>query len=226
MPRTIIFLSVTLALAVLGLGAYLVFTQGPAVAPGSTASTFVLATSTISESTDAYEIDAEYPQFGMAVIDTQIRTAYEEAITEIKAQPVVPHGESVATNSFYGRFDNTYIGSDIISAELILSQYTGGAHPSTIFAGVAFDVDSGKRLELSDALALIGKSIETLSASSSAILARDLGDVFMFPEGANTNPENFSSFVVSRDAVTFIFQQYQVAPYAAGPQRVSFERVR
>ena len=46
----------------------------------------------------------------------------------------------------------------------------------------------------------------------------------MFEEGADTNPENFSSFVISADKVTFIFQQYQVAAYAAGPQEVSFER--
>ncbi|MEN9413065.1 MAG: hypothetical protein RLZZ342_152 [Candidatus Parcubacteria bacterium] len=226
MPRIIILLAVASALALLGIGTYFVFTAGPVAVSVGPTPTFVLATSTISESTDAFDIDAEYPQFGMSAIDTQIRTAYEEAIAELKAQPVVPHGESAAKNSFFGRFDKTYSGPDIISAELILSQYTGGAHPSTIFAGVAFDRTTGKRLELSDALALIGKNITDVSASSTQILTHDLGEGFMFPEGANTNPENFSSFVVSADMVTFIFQQYQVAPYAAGPQRVSFLRVR
>ena len=69
------------------------------------------------------------------------------------------------------------------------------------------------------------RDVAQVSAESSTSLARQLGDMFMFKEGADTNPENYSSFLVSRDAVTFIFQQYQVAAYAAGPQRVSFPRI-
>jgi hypothetical protein len=134
------------------------------------------------------------------------------------------HGESAAKNSFTGRFDNVYLGSDIVSVELILSSYTGGAHPSTIFSGVAYDRTTGKRLELADALKLIGKSVAQVSAESSVSLKGQLRDSFMFKEGADTNPENFSSFLVTKGAVTFVFQQYQVAPYSFGPQRVSFPR--
>jgi hypothetical protein len=214
-----VFLMIIAALALLGVGAYTVLTYAPSGSTGGT-----VATSTIAESTDAYDIDVQYPQFGIPAIDTQIKKAYDDAVAELKAQPTVMHGESAAKNSFTGRFDDVYLGSDIVSVELILSSYTGGAHPSTIFSGVAYDRATGKRLELADALKLIGKSVAQVSAESTASLQRQLGDSFMFKEGADTNPENYSSFLVTKGAVTFVFQQYQVAPYSFGPQRVSFPR--
>lgn len=216
-----VFAMILAALALLGVGAYAVITYAPSTSSSGT----TVATSTISESTEDYDIDVQYPQFGIPAIDTQIKSAYDEAVSELKAQPTVMHGESAAKYSFTGRFDDVYIGPDVISVELVLSSYTGGAHPMTLFSGVAFDRTTGKRLALADALALIGKDVAQVSAESSTSLARQLGDMFMFKEGADTNPENFSSFIVSKDAVTFIFQQYQVAAYAAGPQRVSFPRI-
>ena len=47
----------------------------------------------------------------------------------------------------------------------------------------------------------------------------------LFADGALPKPENYQTFVVGADSVTFIFQEYQVAPYAAGPQEVSLPRV-
>lgn len=221
MGRSVIVL-ILAAIALLGVGAYAVLSYSAA----PSADSIRVATSTIAEDTAAYSIDVQLPQFGIATIDAQIRKAYDDAVSELKAQPQVPHDTELAKNSFYGRFAHPYIGPDIVSVELVLSTYTGGAHPSTIFSGVAFDRANSKRLALQDALALIGKTVAEVSASSTASLAAQLGDSFMFREGADTNPENFSSFTVSKDAVTFIFQQYQVAPYAAGEQRVSFPRVR
>ena len=70
---------------------------------------------------------------------------------------------------------------------------------------------------------MIGMTLEQVSAAATSQLKAKLGDA-MFEEGANTNPENFSSFIISNDKVTFIFQPYQVAAYAAGPQEISVER--
>jgi hypothetical protein len=207
------------------LGAVFVFEPHTAKNVPTPIATLRVATSTIEEHTDAYDIDAQYPQFGAPGIDAQIAADMGGAVDELKAAPTVEHGMSVAKNSFTGRFEDVYIGSDYVSVSLILSQYTGGAHPMTIVSGRAYDRTTGKRLELADVLALTGETVADISASSTAVFAKQFSDAF-FAEGADTNPENYSSFVVSKDAVTFIFQQYQVAPYAYGPQRFTVSRVK
>lgn len=216
--RTSVIGIVVAAIALLGLGAYVVLTY-------EGGSGTAVATSTIAETTDDYEIDVQYPQFGIPAVDAQIKAIYDQAVSELKASPVVMHDMTAATNSFTGRFDKVFSGPDLISAELILSSYTGGAHPSTLFTGVVFD-RSGKRLTLDDALALTGKSLSEVSESARTQLREALGDGFMFTEGADPKPENYSSFVVDSTSVTFIMQQYQVAAYAAGQQYVVVPRVR
>jgi len=178
----------------------------------------------VYDNTDAYTIDAEYPQVGIPIIDAQIAKAVNDALAEFKTLPQNPHDSSTPQNQFTGRFDKVYVGPDVVSAELILEEYTGGAHPNTAFSGVTYDRQSGKLLTLDDALRMTGLTLDQLSAQASAQLQAKLGDSFMFPEGANTNPDNFSSFVVGTSTVTFLFQQYQVAPYVFGEQEISFPK--
>lgn len=195
---------------------------GEPVTPATTDS-FQLTTGKIQEDSETYTVNAQYPQFAISSIDAQIRTAVEDVVAEFKTLPANPPESATPKNEFTGTFDSVYVGSDVVSVKLILSQYTGGAHPMTLFSGVNYDRATGRQLFLEDALALIGKSVAQVSAEATAQLKVKLGDS-MFEEGANSNPENFSSFLISADTVTFIFQQYQVAAYAAGPQEVSFPR--
>jgi len=183
----------------------------------------VEATSTtVHEESDTYRVDMEYPQFGILPIDTDIKSKVDAAIAEFKGLPPNPPDSATPQNSFDGSFDSVYVGPDVVSVRLIFSQYTGGAHPMTILSGLNYD-RAGRQLLQSDAFEMIGMTVEQVSAVATADLNAKLGAA-MFEEGANTNPENFSSFIIFADTVTFIFQPYQVAPYAAGAQEVSFER--
>ncbi len=179
----------------------------------------------VAEEAESYTIQVEYPQFGLESIDKQIRDEIETAVEELKSLPPNPPESAVPKVSLDGMFENVYIGPEIISAKLILSQYTGGAHQMTIISGINFDRMNGRRLLLDDVLPMIGKSVQELSQESTVQLRTKFGND-LFPEGADTNPENFSSFVIAADSVTFIFQPYQVAAYAAGPQEISFARVK
>lgn len=218
-----VFLAALLGVIVIA-GAYFMWMRPPASAENE-AKEPSLSTMTIKESTDSYEIDVEYPQFGIPAIDEQIRNDIDDALAEFKAVPPNPPESATPVNGFDGSYEDVFIGPDIVGAKLVLSQYTGGAHPMTIFSGVNFDRATGKRLGLDDALALIGKSVQEVSEQSTKELKEKLGSD-IFAEGADTNPENYSSFLVSADKVTFIFQAYQVAAYAAGPQQVSFARIK
>lgn len=223
-----------LALLVLGGVIYILFPYlrtGQTVIPlADTPSEAAITTATMHEETDAYLIDVKYPQFGIAVIDADIKSKVDTAVTEFKVVPVNPP-ESLAgqaatpQNEFTGTFEDVYIGPDVVSVKLVLSQYTGGAHPLTLVSGVNYDRATGRQLLQNDAFTMLGMTAEEVSARATAELKAKLGDG-MFEEGTNSNPENFSSFIISADSVTFIFQPYQVAAYAAGPQEVSFDRIK
>jgi Deacetylase PdaC/Protein of unknown function (DUF3298) len=219
-----VFVIGLLGVGVLAVAAYLlVASQIPSPTPGT--ATMVVATSTMQDETPAYSIQVTYPQFGFVAIDAQIKSSLEEALLEFKSLSLAPHDNRMPKSTLEGTFETAYIGPDIVSVVLILTEYTGGAHPGTELRGLNFDRTSGRRLSTEDALALVGKSLEDVSAETITQLRERLGEDFS-PEGAAAHQENFNTFAVSKDSVTFIMQEYQVAAYAAGPQRVSFIRVK
>src|SRR3989344_8682387 len=217
-------LTVVVAVIVLG-GAYFFATLylQPASPQSSEQGSIEVTTARVQEDSATYTIDVSYPQFGIPAIDAQIKKTIDDTVAEFKTSSPNPSDPAMPKYSFDGSFDSVYVGPDVVSVKLILSQYTGGAHPLTLISGLNYDRATGEQLLQSDAFAMLGMTIGEISAAATAELKAKLGDT-MFEEGADTNPENFSSFVISEDSITFIFQQYQVAAYAAGPQEVSFER--
>lgn len=197
----------------------------PGSAPSSNASGGIAMTmQSVYEYTDTYSINAQYPQFGIPAVDALLKQTVEEAVANFKTYPANPPESAVTQNEFIGVIGSTYVGADVVSVQLIFSEYTGGAHPNATFLAITVDRKAGKELTLDDALAMTGLTLEQVAAESLKQLKATLGEGVMFEEGAAPKPENYSTFVVSADKVTFIFQNYQVAAYAAGPQEVSFGR--
>lgn len=209
------------------LGVYFFFMRSKEVAPSleveQKQEEVQVTRENIKEETETHIVDVVYPQFGIVAIDTHIEQLVKSSVAEFRMLPSNPPESAVPKHSMDGLYDSVYIGSDVISFRMVLSQYTGGAHPLTLISGMNYDRATGRQLLQQDAFAMIGKTVEEVSAAATAELKSKLGDA-MFEEGANSNPENFSSFVISENKVTFIFQQYQVAAYAAGVQEVSFSR--
>jgi hypothetical protein len=230
MNRTIGYV---LALVVLiGLG-FAIYTYAPKASPLSTAN----ITETESDGTDTnvgvvygesdtYRIEVHYPQFGVPLVDAKIQTVVDNAVAAFKSYPANPADSSLPKNEFTGSFNSTYVGADVVSVALSFSEYTGGAHPNTVIIGVNVDPKTGVELTLDDALGMIGKTLPEVSSESLVQLKAKIGDELIFPEGAEPKPENYSTFLVSADKVTFIFNSYQVAPYASGQQSVEFARVK
>ncbi len=178
----------------------------------------------VREETDQYSINAQYPQFGLPVADRRIKKTVEDAISSFKANASQAGGGPVQYD-FTSLFDSLYAGEDFVSVELVISEYLGGAHPGAQFIGFTFDGETGEELSLNDVLALTGLSLEQVAEAARRELSEKLGEAF-FEEGAAASSENYGTFVVDADSVTFVFQEYQVAPYAAGPQKISFDRVQ
>lgn len=211
--------AVVLALA-LGVG-YLVF-YGDAMQRAGEAQAGM---ETIREDSESFTVGASYPQTGITAIDADIEATVRAAVEQFKTYPANPVDSSVPQNEFLGTFDSVYIGPDVVSAELVFSEYTGGAHPNAAIVGLNYDAATAKKLTLDDALGMIGLSLEQVAAEADAKFKAELAEAY-FPEGAEPAAENYSVFIVDADSVTFIFQNYQVGPYAAGPQEISFSRAK
>ena len=212
------------------LGIYLMEQQGNLSAHGgaqatSTQDTASTTTKSIKEDTSTYTIDATYPITGVASADAEIKSVIDAAIAEFKTYPPNPPDSAVPQNQFNADPSGMYIGPDLVSVALEISEYTGGAHPNTVINAINVNRQSGKTLTLSDALSLTGLSLAQVASSSLAQLHAKLGDA-VFEDGVTPKPENYQTFLINKDSVTFVFQQYQAAAYAAGIQYISFPRVK
>ena len=228
MNRTIGYV---LALVVLVGLAYAIYTYVPKAPPLQAVNTgeqkqdgTELKVETVSEDTEAYLIDVRYPQFGIPLVDAKIKAVVDNAVAAFKSYPANPPDSAVPKNEFTGSFNSTYVGADVVSVALSISEYTGGAHPNTVIIGVNVDRKTGKDVTLDDALLMIEKTLPEVSGESLVQLKAVLGEDMIFPEGAEPKPDNYNTFTVSKDKVTFIFNNYQVAPYSAGPQSAEFAR--
>ena len=226
------FLAVVVMLVLLG--AYLLWsthrasqTQNTETSPAPSPASSSVHTRTIEEEERGYTVDAKYPQFGTSSIDAQIKTTVQDAIAEFKkfgtdTPPFPDHPE--VKNTFTAEFDSAYVGKDVVSVRLTISEYTGGAHGNMSSIGMNFDRVNGKRLTLDSALKLIGKTLPQLSQAASAELKQRLGDAFILPGGASAKPGNFDAFLITADDVIFIFQEYQVAAFVEGQTQISYPR--
>lgn len=210
--------------------AYVVLTkyQGPTSAGDAATSTptseLEITTASEREETDTYTLDAKYPQFGVERIDAEIERLVGLLVATFK-KDVADAGPSLSIPyDFQSDFESVYVGADIVSAKIVTSTYTGGAHGIVIVNGLNFDRNTGELLTLDDALAMTGLTLAQISEKAKSELQKKLGADIIAPEGAGPDPNNFGAFIIDKDKVTFIFQVYQVAPYAAGPQEVSFDR--
>jgi hypothetical protein len=181
---------------------------------------------TIKEETDRYAINLSYPQTGIAAADTQIKKMVDAEVSDIKKWSNDAKGAPPSAAGKYtldGGFDTSLAGPDIVSIRQSVATYTGGAHGAHHVIGLNYD-KNGKALTLDDALAMTKLTLSQLSTQVTQELKAKLGRDFLFPEGAAPDRKNFETFLISPDKVTFVFQEYQVAPYVAGMQQVSVPR--
>jgi hypothetical protein len=112
-------------------------------------------------------------------------------------------------------------GHDILSVAFFVSQYLGGAHPGDHHDVINYDLTQAKVLGLedlfkpgSDYLGVIaGYSIQELKKNQEILFSN-------FEAGASPEPENYAAWSITPKGLLVIFEEYQVAPYAAGPQYV------
>lgn len=183
----------------------------------------------LTDSTATYQYSARFPRTGEAIIDTLIEQFVRSQIDSFVAQAP----DSQPSPNWLSELDINYSSSTfpphILCYKFDAYMFTGGAHGMTSVTTMMFDMDKTHLLTLSDLFVAKSRFADTLSLISRAELRNILGDMLnedMLASGTEPNEANFSRFMLApRDLVIF-FEQYAVAPYAAGVQVITIPLAR
>lgn len=96
--------------------------------------------------------------------------------------------------------------------------YAGGAHPGRAFQTINYGLSDGRTLRLSDLFSPGSDYLNALATYCSQELKQR--NVLLFPEGTAPTEDNYKIWALTSGGLEITFGEYQVAPYAAGPQTV------
>ena len=110
---------------------------------------------------------------------------------------------------------------DVWSLKFDFSFYSdGAAHPGSYSITLNYDLGQGRELALGDLFIPNSNYLDAVSNYCIAELGKQPFFEGFFVEGANPTPENYRNWNISPAGLMITFDEYQVAPYAAGPQTV------
>ncbi len=191
-----------------------------------------------------YRLQAEYPQFsGISnkdKINKNIKDAVFAVLGEFKKNAGtqcnfkdIKNGpdwvcetdivfDKLGANNFYS------IAGDILSIEMESYGFTGGAHGDTSISFLNYDMKSGDEISWKSVFKINSKYLEAIADYSKMNLGQQLlsaqdkmTDEKWIEQGTTASQDNYSTNIgFTPDSLLIIFQQYQVAAYAAGPQAV------
>ena len=121
----------------------------------------------------------------------------------------------------YVSYDIAAQTDSLISVIFYDYEFTGGAHGNTGLRSMTFDLKSERELTLADLFSGGTVPYDTIASYAAKTLEDRLGADATFPQGYTPDPANFQFWTLAPDGITFYFAQYQVAPYAAGIQKVT-----
>jgi hypothetical protein len=134
---------------------------------------------------------------------------------------------SFPTNSLDITYSIALAKDDLISIEFDVDSYSSGAaHPNSSSAVLNYDVKTGKALKLADLFNPGAKYIQSISAycikdlKSQSKSKDSMLDDQTIQSGAGPDAQNYDSWTITKKGLKIIFDPYQVAAYAAGPQSV------
>lgn len=119
------------------------------------------------------------------------------------------------------RMDAVYAHDGLVTFQLMENGYTGGAHPFSGQRYFVMDMQTGKQLVLADLLSPGYEGVLNTAGEHSFREARGVSpNTSLEAEGFWFENDTFkvnTNFGVLADGLGFIFNAYEVAPYAMGP---------
>jgi len=142
-------------------------------------------------------------------------------------RPDSAHDDSVDVN-----FEVILATGDLISVKIHKNVFFWSAmHPRSTTKTINYALDSGRIINLGDVFRPDSGYLEALSTYCiEALMQRsrvtDLSNREWVERGAAAKAENFRNWNIGRDGLIFTFNEYQVAPYAAGSFEVTIPYAR
>ena len=172
------------------------------------------------EITVRYPLELTYHDAVRQAVD-----AYLDGARAAFLQPMVDYGLFPSPGPLVLDIDYELFGFSPSVAGIKFSayEYTGGAHGMITFRTLTFDLDAGRLLTLDELFAPGVEPLATIAGLVQVSLATQLGDMAdadWIALGAGPDLANYQNWVLTPEALTFVFEPYQVAAYAAGPQTV------
>lgn len=117
-------------------------------------------------------------------------------------------------------FKVCYNGNCTLSVYYDKYEFTGGAHGTTLRCSDTWNLQSGLRMKISDFFSPCVNFCDYVTGAVKAEIKRqiDCGEVSYFDDWEKLVNKTFNqrSFYLTEKGVTVYFQQYDIAPYAAG----------
>jgi hypothetical protein len=189
----------------------------------------------IKESTTSYDINVAYPQIsGMANtnIETKINSDLEsfakKAVEDFKFSETdtsveVNIGAGKSTYEMNFEKVNVAVSVPIISFSFGQEFYSSGAaHPGHVFTALNYNLETGNKVTLKNIFT--GNYLKVISDESIKRLNQKMGSSAnqdQVKSGAGQKEENFVVFFPTPSGLKIIFNEYQVAGYAAGSQEIT-----
>ena len=130
---------------------------------------------------------------------------------------------TVSAGSFFeAKYAVIFQNENIWSLKFDFMGYAeGAAHPYHYSLTFNYDLERGKKLSLDDLFRPNSNYLEAVSSYCIFDLSkRDIGFYGGFEQGAEPTPENYRNWNITSNGLMITFDEYQVAPYAAGAQTV------
>lgn len=175
-----------------------------------------------------YQLDAHWPYLewnGDPRADAFNKAAEAYATGEVQrykesflTTPVIPEIQDLSS-SVDVNFVQKNETNGILSIQFKVYFYAAGAaHPGHYSSAINYDLRQGRVIALAD---LFKPGADYLNFISTTCIA-DLKarDMLAWEDGALPKAENFQSWNITPDGLLITFDEYQVMPYAAGPQAV------
>jgi len=177
-----------------------------------------------------YVISAQIPRFSGSedariqsfnqeaaeLIQTEIEYFRENILAQISTVPIS------TGSSFNAQYTTVFQGDAIWSLKFDFMGYAdGAAHPYHYSMVFNYDLEQGRELSLKELFIPDSNYLEAISSYCIFELSkRDIGFYGGFEQGAEPEPRNYRNWNINPNGLMITFDEYQVAPYAAGSQTV------
>lgn len=183
---------------------------------------------TITDEGKEYNISINYPRTKSEAINTTFKTFAEDQMESFKKDidwindPTI---DSTSSENQILTLDIDYTNQKSATVDNYLFSimiYTGGAHGLQVNKAYSF-TQAGTQIQLASVFTNGINGLKTIAPYvESELKKRNINDdLEWLTDGSSPTLENYQTFTITDEGITFILSEYQVAPYVAGPQIVS-----